>query len=85
MDYNVHDMAKKAKARLRGKEEFPRLTAETVRAILQEDVVLDPLGRLTDHAVFDALDDTGKQRYILELAANYNRCLQQLHSVTLHP
>lgn len=81
MQYNVHDVAKKAKRRLHGqKDDRPRVSVEKVRAMLDGEVVADPLGRLTDRAVFDALDDIGRQRYILELATSYNRCLEQLCS-----
>ena len=79
MQYDVHDMAKKAKKRLRGKEgASPRVTTEMVRAMLEGGIVINPLGRLTDHAVFDTLDDAGRQRYILELAKSYNSCLKKL-------
>ena len=46
--------------------------------MLKEEIVIDPLGRLTDHSVFDKLDESEKQRYILELAENYRRCLERL-------
>ena len=79
MQYDVHDMAKKAKKRLRGKEgASPRVTTEMVRAMLEGGIVINPLGRLTDHAVFDKLSESERQRYILELAASYRRCLENL-------
>lgn len=78
----LHEMAKKAKKRLRGGEEPPSaraaVSAERVRQMLKEEIVIDPLGRLTDHSVFDKLDESEKQRYILELAENYRRCLERL-------
>ena len=79
MQYDVHDMAKKAKKRLRGKEgASPRVTTEIVRAMLEGGIVINPLGRLTDHGVFDALDGAGRQRYILGLAKSYDGCLEEL-------
>lgn len=78
---NVHDMAKRTKSRLRGKRESstrPYVTPDMVRPMLDEEIVLNPLGRLTDHSVFDKLDEAGKQRYMLELAESYNRCLEKL-------
>ncbi len=78
----VHDMAKRAKKRLRGCPEEPSsrpvAAPEKVRRMLEEGLVLDPLGRLTDHAVFDKLSESERQRYILELAASYRRCLENL-------
>ena len=72
----------KAKKRLRGGEEPPSaraaVSAERVRQMLKEEIVIDPLGRLTDHSVFDKLDESEKQRYILELAESYRRCLERL-------
>lgn len=41
--------------------------------VMEEDgkTVLNPIGRLLDHNVYDVLDEVGKQRYILELSRIY--------------
>lgn len=33
--------------------------------------IIDPIGRLLDHAVFDSLDDSGRERYVLDLSVAY--------------
>ncbi len=49
-----------------------------VRALLlSEGEVSDAIGRLTDHAVFDALTYEEKQRYTLSLSERYLKALER--------
>ena len=78
----LHEMAKKAKRRLRGGEEPPSaraaVSAERVRQLLKEEIVIDPLGRLTDHSGFAKRDEGEEQRRTLHIAESYRRCLERL-------
>lgn len=82
---NVHDIAKQAKRRLRGTNVQTKEQDTSVITAVREMAdtpfpVLNPLGRLTDEKVFSALDNSGKQRYILQLSARYNECLERIKS-----
>ncbi|MBQ8374010.1 MAG: hypothetical protein IJX98_00355 [Clostridia bacterium] len=45
--------------------------------LLKEGEVSDAIGRLTDHAVYDALSYEEKQRYTLDLSERYLRALER--------
>jgi len=43
-----------------------------VVALLQDDIdIIDPIGKLVDREVFDALSATARQKYILDLSAKF--------------
>ena len=51
-----------------------------VRDMLDRDEdVSDPIGRLVDKEVFDSLDDSNKQRYILELSAKFRELKERYY------
>lgn len=45
-----------------------------VREILDRDEnVINPIGQLVEHSVYDRLDEANKQRYILELSSKFRQ------------
>ena len=46
--------------------------------ICSEEIVTDPIGRLTDISLYESMDEIDRQRYILCLAEQYNRCKDKL-------
>lgn len=42
-----------------------------------EETVFNPLGRLVDHAVYDKLDQSQKERYVLNLSNTYLKILNK--------
>lgn len=45
---------------------------EKVKLLLQKGDVINPLAQLTDHAVFDNLSQSDKERYIIDISRRYN-------------
>ena len=59
-------------------EEVPDEFYERVKSLLlKEGEVSNAIGRLTDHAIYDALSYEEKQRYTLELSERYLRALER--------
>ena len=57
---------------------------ERVCRILDEDEdVMNPIGRLIEHEEYDALDDGGRQRYILELSKKYRELKERYYAERL--
>lgn len=82
---SLHDLARQAKRRLKGcdegkmKIEDNSYILEAVRdMICSEEIVTDPIGRLTDISLYESMDEIDRQRYILCLAEQYNRCKDKL-------
>ena len=57
---------------------------ERVCRILDDDEdVMNPIGRLIEHEEYDALDDGGRQRYILELSKKYRELKERYYAERL--
>ena len=57
---------------------------ERVCRILDEDEdVMNPIGRLIEHEEYDALDDGGRQRYLLELSKKYRELKERYYAERL--
>ena len=51
-----------------------------VREMLSEDeCVIDPIGRLMDHRVYDKMSPTARTRYVLELSKIYVRLKERFY------
>lgn len=51
-----------------------------VKKLLDEEgEVSDAIGRLTDYSVFDELDYSGKQKYILDLSDKYRQAVERYY------
>ena len=46
---------------------------EKVRKLLENEDVLNPLAELTDKKYFDGLDESEKERYIIDISKRYNK------------
>ncbi|MDE5618255.1 MAG: hypothetical protein K2I79_02070 [Clostridia bacterium] len=84
----LRDLAKLAKRRLKGCDDSKKKAdnnADIYNAVKEmicsEEIVTDPIGRLTDNNVFDGLNDIDKQRYVLCLAEQYNKCVQYINKI----
>ena len=82
---SLHDLARQAKRRLKGcdegkkKSEDNAIIIDAVKdMICSEEIITNTIGRLTDSSVYETLSETDRQRYILCLAEQYNKCIDKL-------
>lgn len=84
----LHDLAKMAKRRLKGCDDNKKKQDENTdmynaikEMVCSEEIITDPIGRLTDKNVFNGLCDIDKQRYVLCLAEQYNKYVQYINKI----
>lgn len=73
----------KAKCKISGRTNEEAEFYKKVKAILEAGEDYNAIGILTDKNVYDSLDYSGKQRYILNLSERYRLCVEKIKNDSL--